>query len=343
LLTSSFAFQIRGQVLGIATGSVYLGLSLGPSIGGYLTDVYGWQSIFYVGSFAGLISLLVVIKYLDYRRIPNESAFNIKGALHFAISIGLTYFGYSNLQHDGLYITLMILGLISFYFFWRNQLKSDQPILDIPLLKSNKPFALGNTITMINYASSTAIVFTFSLYLQYIKGLSAHEAGMILIVQPIIQAIFAPIAGRMSDRINPNLLVLLGMLSCAIGLMITLTINQESSIIKIYGLLSFFGLGFALFSTANINQIMSSVTNKHYGVASSMVATMRTVGMLISISIATGAFTVFVGDKQMQTDLVPLFLKGVNLSFAIFLLLSVAGLFMAAKLYKIGKARKVKL
>jgi len=334
ILTKSFPPEKRGWVLGINIGAVYIGLSLGPFFGGIITEQYGWKLIFFVAAALSLIALLMVSRTLDFRRNKSYSHYDVKSAFLYAILIGIIWFGFSHMHSHPLYIVLIVVGIIGFIYFLILQDRSSNPIVDVRLFRTNKAFLYGNSLTFINYASSVAVTFTFSLFLQYVKGLSPKETGIILIIQPVVMMMFAPVSGRLSDKFNPNILVFLGVVSCTIGLLIVLMIGAASPMYLIYILMVFFGLGFALFSSPNMNQVMSSVDRQHYGVASSMVATMRTIGMLTSISIASGIFTLFIGDQQMTPELEGLFLQGIRYSFLIFVLISIVGIYISYKMLK---------
>ena len=284
-----------------------------------------------------MIALFLILKNISFEKKKNDVDYNYLSALQYMIFLALIWLGFANFQYSNLYIILSFIGITGFIIFLYNEDKSPNPIIDVRLFRTNPSFSLGASLTYINYASSVAVTFFFSLYLQYIKGLSPQAAGTVLIIQPIIQSIFAPVSGRLSDRYNPNILVMFGMLSCFIGLGIVLLVNQDASMVLIYSLLVFFGLGFALFSSANTNQVMSSVSFKHYGIASSMVGAMRTVGMLTSISIASGILTFYLGEQQMSTGLENLFIRGMKLSFIIFIFISLIGILLSIKLFRLNK------
>jgi len=335
ILTSEYPPEDRGRVIGIAVGAVYIGLSLGPFLGGFITQSLGWRYIFIFGASFSIIALVLVLKNISFKKKESNTRYNFKSAFLYILFISLIWIGFSKFQAGIVFIILLIIGVIGFIIYLMLENTAADPIIDVRLFKANKAFSLGNSLTLINYASSIAVTFTFSLFLQYIKGFSPQQTGMILVIQPIIQAIFAPVSGKLSDRYNPNVLVLGGMASCFTGLLIVLMINETSSMLFIYGLLIFFGLGFALFSSANTNQVMSSVDKPYYGMASSMVGAMRTMGMLTSISIASGIFTHFIGDQKMTSALKDQFLKGVHVSFLIYLTISFIGLILSYRLLKL--------
>ena len=168
-----------------------------------------------------------------------------------------------------------------------------------------------------------------SLYLQYIQGLDPRTAGTILVAQPVVMAIFSPLAGRLSDRVEPRLIASAGMTLTALGLTLFALVGTETSRVYIIGTLVMLGFGFALFSSPNMNAIMGSVDKKFFGVASGTVAAMRLLGQMTSMAVAMVVFAAFIGREQITAANYPLFLKSVRFSFSIFACLCVVGIFFS--------------
>jgi MFS family permease len=225
--------------------------------------------------------------------------------------------------------------LLGGFLWWEVQCKS--PLLDMSVFHRNLAFAFSNIAALINYAATYAVAFLLSLYLQYTRGLAPEAAGMILVAQPLVQMIFSPSAGRLSDRIEPRIVASAGMSLTAIGLLFFVFLSEETPLWLIVGVLLVLGLGYALFSSPNTNAIMSSVAPRHYGVASSMVATMRATGQLASIAIAMMVFSLFMGRVQVTPEVYPLFLTSVQVAFLILGVLCLIGVFAS---YARGRIRE---
>jgi MFS family permease len=165
-----------------------------------------------------------------------------------------------------------------------------------------------------------------SLYLQYIKALNPQQAGLVLIAQPVVQATLSPLTGRMSDRIEPRVVASAGMAITAIGLSLLVFIGPGTPWWVISLCLAFLGLGFALFSSPNMNAIMSSVDRRFYGVASGTLATMRLLGQMLSMGIATLLFALFVGRVEITSQVYPQFLDAVRTAFVLFAALCALGI-----------------
>ncbi len=327
ILTSAFPPSERGRVLGINTAATYLGLSLGPFLGGVLTQYFGWRSIFLTNGVLGLIITASVFWKLkgEWAEAKGEK-FDLTGSAIYGLAIiGLIY-GLSRLPalSAAWIIPAGFLGILAF-IRWERKVKS--PVLNIDLFKNNTVFAFSNLAALINYSATHAISFLLSLYLQYIKGFSPQIAGLILVSQPAVQAIFSPLTGRLSDRIEPRILASTGMALTSTGLLLFIFLSEKTSLIFITGSLILLGFGFAFFSSPNVNAIMSSVERKSYGVASGMLATMRTMGQMLSMAIATLLFAIFIGRVKITPECYPLFLKSVKIAFMIFTALCFGGIF----------------
>jgi len=165
-----------------------------------------------------------------------------------------------------------------------------------------------------------------SLYLQYIKGINAKDAGLLLVSQPIVQAIVSPFAGRLSDRIEPRVVASIGMAVTLVGMLFFVFLTERTTMGVITLGLVLLGIGLALFASPNINAVMSTVEKKSYGLASATLGTMRLIGQTLSLATMTLIFAATVGSVQITSEYYPLFMKGVRLAFLIFTILSFAGI-----------------
>ena len=200
-------------------------------------------------------------------------------------------------------------------------MRTTVPIFDVKLFLGNRVFALSNLAALINYATTFAVTFILSLYLQYIKGLTPKEAGLLLIAQPVMMALVASFAGRWSDRFSPRLLASGGMAVIAVGLVMLLWLNASTPNGYLLTTLLVLGIGFGLFSSPNTNSVMSSVERKDLGIASATVATMRLTGQMVSMAIATLVIQLFMGHAHITPETEKDFLKTIPVTFMIFLIL----------------------
>jgi EmrB/QacA subfamily drug resistance transporter len=327
ILTSAFPARERGRALGINVASVYLGLSLGPFLGGILTESFGWRSIFLINVPLGLIVVFMILWKLkgEWAEAQGEK-FDFTGSIIYGISLISFMYGLSILP-DLSAVWFLAIGVLCLLAFIWWEMKSSSPILNLNLIRRNMVFAFSNIAALINYSATFAVAFLLSLYLQYTQGMSAQTAGIILIAQPIVMAIVSPLAGRLSDKIQPRIIASLGMALTAAGLLYFSFIDADTTIAVIILGLVIVGLGLALFSSPNTNAIMSSVENKYYGVSSAILSTMRMVGNILSMGIVTVLFAVFIGRVEITPEYYAPFLDSMKVTFVVFAVLCFLGIF----------------
>ncbi|MCU0236941.1 MAG: MFS transporter [Acidobacteria bacterium] len=329
ILTSVFPPQRRGWVLGINVGATYTGLSLGPFVGGLLTQYLGWRWVFLLNVPLGMLVLAAVRlrmhqEWADCRGEP----FDWPGSLGYMLMLTAFMLGFTWLPGwRGAAMLLSAAAAFPLFIWWES--RSTNPIFQARLARGNMVFAFSNLAALVNYSATFAIGFLLSLYLQFIKGFTPRGAGLVLVAQPVVMALFSPLAGRLSDRLEPRVVASLGMGLCAAGLLAFSWLGQASSLLAITANLMLVGLGFALFSSPNSNAVMGAVERRQYGVASATLATMRMVGQMMSMGIATLVFSLFIGKARIVPGNYPLFLRSMKVSFIVFFALCVGGVFFS--------------
>ncbi len=301
IITSVYPPGERGKAIGITVTSVYVGLSLAPFLGGILTQYLGWRSIFYL-----TIPFEVLVLWITWRYVKEEWAdakgerFDWPGSLIYLLSMSAFMYGFSRLPETPA-IMLTVAGLLGLTAFVILEMRLVFPVFNISLFKANRRFALSNLAALINYATTFAITFLLSLYLQYILDLSPRDAGMILITQPVAMAIVASISGKLSDTYDPRILASAGMAIIVAGLIMLTFLGENTSLSFLLSILAIVGIGFGMFSSPNTNAIMGSVDKKYLGVASATVGTMRLTGQMMSMGIATLILHLHIGNQAISS------------------------------------------
>lgn len=327
ILTSVFPPNERGKVLGINVAAVYLGLTIGPFVGGFLTQHLGWRSIFFFNVPLGLVIIgAIVLKLKGEWAEARGEKFDLAGSIIYSLALVTIMYGFSLLPlKSGVFITLA--GFFGLLIFIKWELSIDSPIIDIKILMNNRVFAFSNLAAFANYSATFAVGFLLSLFLQYIKGLSPQETGMVLLSQPLVMALFSPFAGKLSDRIEPRIVASSGMGLIVIGLVLLTRLSPEIPIASIITYLVIVGFGFALFSSPNANAIMGSVEKRFLGVASASLGTMRVTGQMFSMGIAMVVFALVMGRVEITPQYYPQFLDSIKIAFSIFAFLCFFGIF----------------
>ena len=327
ILTSVFPPQQRGRVIGIAVTAVYIGLMSGPFSGGLLTDYLGWRSLFIAISCLGAIPLVLLLFFLkgEWADAAGES-YDLVGLVLYVPSLIAIIYGISTLQQlSGRLIFAGGCCGLSAFFWWQRRV--DDPLFQVNLFLENRPFALSNAAALIHYSATFGLVFLFSFYLQYIKGMDAKTTGLILIAQPLVMALCSSYAGRLSDRVEPRIPASIGMGITILMLFFFSFLDSETPVFLVVIALAVLGFGFALFSSPNMNAIMGSVEPRYLGIAAGSSGTMRVLGQVLSMGIATLVLSLYVGRNVITPDRYPLLQLSISRTFLLFSLLCLPGFF----------------
>lgn len=330
ILTSSVSAEKRGWALGIMTAMIYISLAVGPLLGGVLTSSFGWQSIFHSAAAAGIFVIVGSIIFIKGEwKEEVKTAFDYVGTILYAIGLFALIYGFSQLP-SWLGIGLIVSGIVIILVFGKHQQKQANPIFDVNLFLKNRVFRLSNISALINYAATFAISFMLSLYLQYVRGLSPRDAGMILIVQSVVMAIVSLLSGRLSDKMSAAKLATSGMAMIAVGLIMLCFVSQDTSYLYLMGVLALLGFGFGVFSSPNINVIMSSVEQKDYSMASATTGTMRLTGQAFSMGIAMMSISITMGNASLSAMLSGELITSLRITFIICSALCVLGVYTSS-------------
>lgn len=332
ILTSVYPPHKRGRALGYSVAVTYLGLSVGPALGGMMNHYLGWRSIFYLTTLLGFLAIAGIHFWLrsEWATAHGEK-FDTSGSLFYIAGLLAFLYGLSSIADSVWSPYLVLLGLILLFIFMFWELKSDYPILQVRLFKHNMAFTFSNLAAMINYSATFAVTFLLSVYLQVVRGYDSQAAGLILLAQPLIMALLSPLAGTLSDRLEPRLVASLGMGCSALSLFFFIFISSTTAPLWLVANLLLAGLGFALFASPNNNAIMGSVSAPLYGIASSTLGTMRLVGQAISMSIVTLLIALFVGQVPLAEANPAAFLACMRVSFIVFTIICLLGVLASLK------------
>ncbi|NLX50151.1 MAG: MFS transporter [Methanospirillum sp.] len=325
LLTSVVPKEERGRSLGLYITAVYLGLTMGPFLGGLLTSQFGWRSIFLVNVPLGLSTIALVTARLrgEWAECRGER-FDLPGSVLWGLALVSLIYGLSELPSP-FAAALILAGLSVLAGFVLHEVRTPSPVLSMNLFAGNRPFLFSNLAALINYAATFAVTFLMSLYFQYARGFSPLLAGLALVPQFLLQMLVSPYAGRLSDRVEPRIVASAGMGLTVLGLGLLTILTEMTPLWYIVACLALLGLGFGLFSSPNTNAIMSAVDRRYYGVASGMNGTMRILGQMFSMGVATTVFAVVIGRVVITPEYYGAFVESVRIAFVVFTFLCLAG------------------
>lgn len=293
--------QNRGKALGFTVTGVYLATSLSPVICGFLVQNLGWRSMFYfVIPFLVLCIILMILKIPQEWKTYEKDKIDKIGSVLYGIGILAFIYGFTTLiTTQGKILT--VAGIIILIIFGAYELKQKSPVFNMNLFK-NKKFTSSNVAALCSYLAIMVVTTILNYHFQYVRGWDAQMAGLILIITPIIMAIMAPNAGKLSDKIHPQKLAAIGIGIAAIALLILTFLTKDTPIYIVVVAMILQGFGMGLFSSPNMNAIMSSVPPKDAPTASASQATMRTIGQTMSLGLLTLVFAWVMGSLPLTTQ-----------------------------------------
>ena len=330
ILAAVFGSEGRGQAMGINVAVVYLSAALGPSLGGFIMYYFDWHSIFVITgimAFIAFIGVRTVIKI----QLPTAKGepFDMAGSVMYGLALIMIIYGFTILPSLTGFL-LITAGLALFVFFVYYEKDKTHPVLKVNMFLTNRLFTFSSAAALINYAATFPISFFMSLYLQEIRGIGIQHAGLILIIQPAVQAILSPLAGRLSDKISSRYLASGGMALITVALLcMGLFVTPLSSMAFIISLLVMFGVGFAAFSSPNMNAIMGSVRPHEYSTASATTGTVRLTGQTLSMGITTMIFSLFLAKEKISSAVAVEFMQAMHTAFLIFAGICLLGVYMS--------------
>jgi EmrB/QacA subfamily drug resistance transporter len=298
ILTRSFPASQRGRALGALGAFTYLGLTAGPSLGGWLAGTFGWRSVFYVNVPIGLLAIAFARRTItDDHVTQREERFDVVGASLFtagllALMIALNQ-GHAWGWGSPAVLALLAAAALLLLVFVRVERRRPSPMLDLSLFRS-RDFSAATVGALLNYACVSAVVFVLPFLLIRGRGLSVQQAGLVLTAQPIVMAIVAPLSGALSDRIGARVPATAGMLLLAAGLACLAVVAPHGTPNAIALSLALVGLGVGMFVSPNNSALMGSAPRNRQGIASGVLATARNVGMVLGVGFAGAVFTTVV-------------------------------------------------
>lgn len=302
LVSSVFPPARRGQAIGTTVSTIYLGLTVGPVLGGWLVELYDWRACFLLQVPLALLALLIGLTRVEGDwKADQPGGFDLPGAALYALALLAVALGLASVPAPWAWV-LLAGGLVLSGLFLAFERGLERPLFDARLFLTNRVFSLSCLASFLIYTATFSNVVLVSLYLQYLHALPPTTAGLVMLTQPLTMAVFSPLTGRLSDRVEPRVLASLGMAVTAAGLVALAFLRPETSLTYLVAALFATGLGFSLFSAPNTNAIMGSVEKSQLGAASGSVATMRLVGQMFSMGLVSMALALCVGAVAITPE-----------------------------------------
>lgn len=288
IITDVFPGRERGRAIGLNGAAVAVGLSAGPVLGGMIITYWDWRWIFLINVPISLIALLTSAFVLR-REKHRDERFDIAGAAIafttlFALSLALSrahVWGWGSPQVVGALVYAAI-GIAAFLVIER---RVRAPMLDLELF-GNRTFAFSVLAATLYFCAMYCVVFTIPLSAQVALGRNGLQAGLLLLPISALNVVLAPAAGALSDRIPARYVSTAGAL-CFLAGSVLLAMQPDRPLMwALYVSLFIAGAGTAVFSQPNNSTIMGHAPPNRRGIAAGILATARTTGQLLGVSVA---------------------------------------------------------
>lgn len=292
----------RGAAMGLNSILTASAFSLGPILGGWLTTNLSWHWVFYINVPVSLIAVSMAWLFLPPMPARSKEQIDFAGLILLSIGLGALTLGIIKGQDwgwlDQKTIASFIVAVPYLAAFTVRELTCPYPLLDISLFRIRN-FTVGIAALSILFLGLSSSLFILPFFLQGIKGLTAEEAGYWLVAIPLTNAFVAPIAGRLSDKMNPKYMMSLGPVFFFIGLYFLSTIEYNTGYWELFPKLIVLGAGIGLLMPPAFNVIMASVPTYKAGMANGVVRTINTLAQALGVAIGGVLLT------EKMKDLIP--------------------------------------
>ncbi|MBU3107697.1 MFS transporter [Clostridium gasigenes] len=290
IITEVFPTNERGKALGITGTFVALGALVGPPLGGFIVQVASWEYIFLINVPIGIITLFYSFKILPKRHESAKGKLDSLGALLFMFTIVPLFAALGQGQEVGFTQPIILLGfliaIVSFIVFIMVEKKREDPLLQLQIFE-NRLFSLSIFCGFISFVAIFCSTIIQPFYLQNVMMFSPSSTGLLLMIYPLVLSVVSPFSGHLSDKIGSEILTFIGLVVLSVGLLLMSTLNEHSSIISMVIFIGTMSLGNGLFQSPNTSLIMSTVPKDKLGIAGSVNALVRNLGMVCGIALST--------------------------------------------------------
>lgn len=328
IIISVFPPNERGRALGVNGMLIAVGLALGPSLGGLLLTVWGWQAIFTINIPIGILSFIFCWSVAPAPSDIRPQNFDITGAalalLFLASGLLVGSFGQDWGWTSARTIATAAIALVAAAAFIAWERRVPEPMLDLSLF-TNRVFAAANFAALTNFVSQAAVTFLIPFYLQQVLRLSPSQAGRILTAGPLVVLLVAPLSGALSDRLGTRWLAFAGQSIIVGAFLLMLTLTPAARPADVLGRLMLFGLGSGIFQSPNNSAVMGNVPHHRLGIGSSVLATVRNVGMVVGIAVASSVFASRSAAALPALGAIPSFMAGIRAAFIVSAIIALAG------------------
>ena len=319
LIASVFPGKDQGKALSLSVGTAYVGLAIGPVLGGFLTEFFGWRSIFLFSIPFGIAAIIAALKLKGEWIEAADDKFSVSSTSVLGLSLTGIIYGFSEITTT-IGIISLVAGTVGVVIFIWLQTKVENPLIH-PELLFNRAYVINNVTSIVNYGPGILTTFLLTLYLQNIRDLSPNQTGLLLCVQSVFIAIFSILTGKLFDSMKSRHIAAIGMVLTAISLTILTFLGETTSFVIIVVALAILGSGYGLSAASSTEIAVEYVEKKFYGLSSASLNTMRVVGQLMGMGVTLAVLNIFIGNATLNPSNYTQFIAGAKIPFLIFAIL----------------------
>ena len=296
LIREIFPAEQLGRALGMIGISVSLGLMTGPSVGGFLLDLFSWRAMFLITVPIGIIFFFLAVRILPRTRHHRGAPIDWFGSLCWALFLSLVSLAISHATSTAWSIGRILLFLlpagIFFIIFMRIEKKTGHPLLPLELFRQ-RFFIMGALSAVLSFMTLFSVIMLTPFYLDHIRQLPSATIGLVMMAIPASIFIAAPLAGWLSDKVSSRRFIpTCGLLLSTLGLLLLSQITAGASLSSIGFRLALLGCGQAIFLSPNSSAVLSAMETTRVGTAAALLATSRNLGMLLGIGQSALVFSI---------------------------------------------------
>ncbi len=308
IITATFPEGEKGKALGISEAAAGVGLMCGPALGGLILDAFGWRAMFFLRlpiAIAGSIAAWKLLRDDPVASGQPRQGFDYLGAGLLSGGLASLLLAVNQQQARGwtsvFVLSFLAAAVLFLSAFVLIEKRLNHPVVDLSLFQS-RSFATGNTMLFLYHLGSSILLFMMPFFLISAVGYSSSHAGLIVMILPMMLLLVAPMAGWLSDRLDPRLLTAVGLSLQCLGLLAISRLPADAGLLDVVPRLALAGVGTGLFTSPVYNSIMGAVPRQRLGTASAMIPTMRNIG--IACGMAVGG-AIFVSRKAYHLAYLP--------------------------------------
>jgi EmrB/QacA subfamily drug resistance transporter len=304
IIANAFPAEERGRAIGTWAGVSGLALSIGPLVGGLLTEHVSWRAIFYINVPIGLIAVVAALRFVRESTDPGaERSIDYGGVA--AVGFGLMALVLALVQANtwgwgsSRIVTLLVVAVLLLIVFAVLERRIRAPMLELPLFR-DRNFLGANAVAFVISFAMTGVFFFFSLYMQEILDYSPLAAGLRFLPATLAIAAISPIAGKLADRIGCRIPMVVGMVVTAGSMYALSGVGVDTSYSALALPFLALGVGIALTMSPMSTAAMDAVPEEKAGVASGVLSSFRFVGGTFGVAVLGAIFQGGVTSKLDQ-------------------------------------------